>query len=117
MSSGAAEVYVAGNASVEFVHLSYVAEEMGIPFPDTINLQMDNAAAKCFADNTCFKSKLKHIDCRQQWVKTLRNKDILRAIHVPTEWNLADIFTKILSVAVFTKLRDQMMHKLPSQFL
>ena len=112
-SSSSAEVYAADNASQEFVHLSYVAEEVRIPFPKVIYLQMDNTAAKCFADNSCFKSKLKHIDCRQGWVKTLRDKDILQAVHVHTDDNFADIFTKILSVAVFKRLRDRMLFPLP----
>ena len=65
-SSGAAEVYCAGNATQDILHLSYVAEEMNIPFPRPFVLQMDNTAAECFANNTCFKSKLKHIDNRQE---------------------------------------------------
>ena len=116
-SVGAAEIYAASNASIDMVHLSYVAEEMGIDFPETIRLQMDNSAAKCFADNSCTKSKLKHIDCRQQWVKVLRDKEILTAEHVPTDHNLADMFTKILDKATFLRLRSMMMHPLPSELL
>ena len=110
MSSGAAEVYCAGNATMDFLHLSYVAEEMNIPFPRPFVLQMDNEAAKCFANNSCFKSKLKHIDQRQHWVKILRDKDICVPVHVPTADNLADIFTKILPVSTFETLRDKLMH-------
>ena len=110
MSFGAAEVYCAGNATMDFLHLSYVADEMNIPFPRPFVLQMDNEAAKCFANNSCFKSKLKHIDQRQQWVKILRDKDICIPDHVPTADNLADIFTKILPVSTFETLRDKLMH-------
>ena len=55
--------------------------------------------------------RLKHIDCRQNWVKTLRDRSILTPVHVDTKDNLADIFTKILDVTTFTRLRDRMMMK------
>ena len=58
-------------------------------------LRMDNAAAEVFTNNTASKTRLKHIDCRQEWVKMLRNKSLVKPLHVPSEDNLADIFTKI----------------------
>ena len=82
---------------------------MGIPFPKPVELQMDNSTAIAFTNNTCAKSKLKHIDCRQHWVQMLRNKSILEAVHIPSAENLADIFTKILPVRTFKNLRDAFM--------
>ena len=109
ISSGAAEVYAASNAIFEFLHLSYTADEMGIPFPKPIKMQVDNKTTIAFADNTAFKTKLKHIDVRQKWVKTLRNKDILVTQHVSSQDSLADIFTKILDADTFGRLRDRIM--------
>jgi hypothetical protein len=74
---------------------------------------MDNAAAQAFAENTTFKSKLKHNDCRQEWVQTLRNKKIVTPVHCPSKDNLADLFTKILPAYDFIRLRDQMMVTVP----
>ena len=63
MSSGAAEVYAAANATCEFLHLSYIVDEMGnVPYPKPMILDMDNTTAECFVNNSSFKSKLKHID-------------------------------------------------------
>ena len=76
---------------------------------------MDNTAAKAFAENTVIRSKLKHIDCRQEWVKVVRDKNIMTPKYVPTDDNLADLFTKILGLAVFKKHRDNIMVKLDSQ--
>ena len=70
-SSGAAEVYAAGNCTYNFLHLAHVASEMALDFPRPFKIQMDNAAAKYFAKSTAFRTKLKHIDCRQEWVKVL----------------------------------------------
>jgi hypothetical protein len=111
ISSGAAEVYAAGNATFEFLHLSYTADEMGIPFPKPFTMQVDNKAAIAFSDNSAFKSKLKHIDVRQEWVQTLRNKSIVTTKYVRSEDNLADLFTKILTADIFEKLRNRMMFK------
>ena len=111
ISSGAAEVYAAANATFEFLHLSYTADEMGIPFPKPMTMQIDNKAALAFSDNTAFKSKLKHIDVRQEWVRTLRNKSIVETVHVPSVDNLADLFTKILPQPDFERMRNRIMMK------
>ena len=96
-SSGAAEVYAAGNATQDFLHLSHVMEECGLDFPEPYYLQIDNTSALAFAKNTASRSKLKHIDARQEWVHTLRDSGICTPVHCPTDLNLADLFTKILS--------------------
>ena len=109
-SSGAAEVVGAGNATQDFLHLSYIARDMGIPFPKPFKLQIDNDAARIFAEGSCFRSKMKHIDCAQEWVRVLRDKDICTPVAVASKDNLADIFTKILSVATFKRLRAEIMY-------
>ena len=109
MSSGAAEIYAAGNATLDILGQSYVIEEMGIPFPYPFTLQMDNSAAKIFCEGSAQKTKLKHIDCRQEWVQTLRDKSIMVPAYVPSEENVADILTKMLGPQVFTTLRDMFM--------
>ena len=110
-SSGAAESIGAGNAAQDILHLSYICREMGIPFPKPFILQMDNEAARIFAEGTCKKSKMKHIDCAQEWVLILRDRDILIPVHVDSKENLADIFMKILDVPTFTYLRSRLMYE------
>ena len=78
-------------------------------FQNPIQLQIYNLIAKGFTNDTTYKSKLKHIDVRQEWVKTLRDKNILCPVHVDTHDNLADLFTKILPKGDFQRLRDSMM--------
>ena len=109
MSSGAAEVYAAGNATQDFLHLSYVAEELGIGFELPFNLQIDNTAAEAFANDTVIKTKLKHIDCRQDWVRILRDRTICTPTHVDTKLNVADLFTKILPADDFERLTRMIM--------
>ena len=89
------------------------ADEMGLDFPKPFYLQIDNTAAIAFAKKTAFKTKLKHIDVRQEWVRTLRDKNVMLPVHVPSEFNLADLLTKILSAFVFQRLRDRIMFRKP----
>ena len=115
LSSGAAETYGAGNATYDCLHLSYASEEMGIKCDTPFNLLMDNTAAEVFAKNSAFKSRLKHIDARQRWVKVLRDRNIIIPVHIDTEINLADIFTKILSKGEFKRLRTLYMVRMPDR--
>ena len=71
---------------------------------------MDNEAARIFAEDSCFKSNMKHIDCRQEWVKILRDRNICLPVHVDSKGNLADIFTKILGPQEFRRLRSYIMY-------
>jgi len=109
ISSGAAEVYCAANATMDILHLSYVVDEMGMKLPLPIRLQIDNAAAQAFAGSTVKRTKMKHIDCRQHWVRTLRDKSICLPVHVDTKENLADFFTKPLDKSTFWYLMAKIM--------
>ena len=92
------------------MHLSYIVEEMGnVPFPKPMILDMDNTTAECFVNNSCFKSKLKHIDVRQHWVRVIRDKNIIIPRHINTKDNLADIFTKVLDKDTFFTLSRQIL--------
>ena len=109
ISSVAAEIYAAANATYNILALSYSTDEMGISFLAPVDLQMDNPIAEVFVNDTAHKTKLKHIDVRQKWVQTLRDKNILRPMHVNTKDNAADLFTKILGKQDFTRLRSTIM--------
>ena len=115
VSVAAGEIYAAGNAACEILQLSHVADEFGVPFPKPAILHMDNAAAEAFSftSNTIIRTKLKHIDVRQDWVRTLRDHNLLIPTQVPSADNLANFFTKTLPEPTFVRLRDQTMKTLP----
>ena len=78
-------------------------------FPKPFILQVDNAACESFAKADARRSKLKHIDCRQEWIKILRDKNIMLPKHVDTKLNVADIFTKISDKKTFEGLVNMIM--------
>ena len=110
VSSAACEIYGAAQATFSILYLSYCADEMGIAFQRPSVLEMDNAAAEVFTNNTALNSKLRHIDQRQHWVQVLRDRNLIKAIHVDTKVNLADIFTKSIEGPTFRTLRDMFLH-------
>jgi hypothetical protein len=109
MSSAAVEIFSVGNACLDIMAVSYVVEEMGMTFPIPFTLEMDNDAARIFCLGSAHKTKLKHIDCRQEWVKCLRDRKIMTPVHVDSKDNDADLFTKILSREPFEMVRNRIM--------
>jgi hypothetical protein len=112
VSSAAAEIYAAGNATMDSLALSYVCSEAGIAFPERFTLQIDNAAAQSFASQTSYagKSRLRHIDARQEWLQALRDSNLVKTVHVDTSENIYDMFTKALPLVTFLGFRKQLMH-------
>ena len=52
---------------------------------------------------------MRHIDVRQQWVKSLRDSTQIVGVKIQTDLNLADIGTKLLGTNTFTSLRDRLL--------
>jgi hypothetical protein len=106
VSSAASEIYAASVALSEFLHLSYVSDEMGWSMDLPLEIQVDNAAAIAFGGGSTRRSKLRHIDVRQQWVTQLRNAEVCRLVKVDTKANLADPFTKLFTGDEHARLRE-----------
>ena len=72
-------------------------------------IQDDNNSAILFSDHPTDHARTKHIKRRYHFVrKAVANKKV-ELVKVDTEDNLADLFTKPLSVNRFRMLRDRMM--------
>ena len=106
VSSAVSEIYAASVALSEFLHLSYVSDEMEWSIDLPLEIRVDNAAAIAFGGGNTRRSKLHHIDVRQQWVAQLRNADVCRLAKVDTKANLADPFTKMFTGDENARLRE-----------
>lgn len=110
LSSTEAEIYAASTAVQEFIHLGYVASELGFSdFPSPFTLFIDNAAAEIFMNNTAPITRMKHIDVRAHWVKEMRDQQRVTPCHIASADNLADLFTKIHPKTVFARLAGLIM--------
>ena len=110
LSVGEGETYAATAGIMEFMSVSYISSEAHLEdFPQPMIINMDSTVAESFMKNSCLKTKMKHIDVRQTWVRTIRDASIAVPCHIKSEDNLADIFTKILLKIAFVRIRDKLM--------
>ena len=59
-------------------------------------------------EDSCNKSRMKHIDLRQSWVATVRDSSQVIGIKVPTNLNDADLGTKLMAPHHFEPIRDRL---------
>ena len=116
VSSAAAEIYAASMMLSHMMYLLYVNEELGIPYALPIEIAVDNTTTIAFASGMVKKSKMRHIDARQDWVQALRDGNLVKLVKVNTKDNLADLGTKLLDPETFERLRNGMMvcHPIPA---
>ena len=93
--------------------MSYIVEEMGESMELPLQLLVDNTTAIAFSKGNVRRSKLKHIDVRQQWCEWLHDRTLVNLCHVDTKLNRADFFTKLLDVDTSVRLRSMMMTDRP----
>ncbi len=105
LSSGQAETMALSTALRRAMHVKYIGEELGIPMPRVITVYVDATVAISFAADVGNPTGMKFIDLRDDWVLDLRNKDVMRAVKVPTLLNPADFGTKILEPGEFKRQR------------
>jgi hypothetical protein len=68
-----------------------------------VPLQCDSTSSISVAKNLVLHSKTKHIEVRYHFLRDNIEKEKISLIHVPTHDQLADIFTKPLDEATFTR--------------
>ena len=74
---------------------------------DKLTVYCDNTSAIKISKNPVQHSKTKHIKIRYHYVRELVEQELVELVYVPTEGQLADIFTKVLDSTRFEKLRVQ----------
>ena len=107
-SSAAAETMAASETLVRALHISYIAEELGIPVEHPLEIQIDANAALGFLNNTGGPSKMKHLDIRKDWIQQIRDRDLVKFVKVPTKDNKADFMTKLQNRVEFNRLYKQL---------
>lgn len=93
--------------------MSTVFRELGIPLPDTPELFCDNLSAVYLTANPAFHARTKHFDIDYHFVRERVALKALVVKHIPGTEQIADIFTKSLPYAAFTRLRVKLGVTLP----
>ena len=74
----------------------------------TVTMYVDNQGAISLAKNPVHHQRTKHIDIRYHFIRLEIQNDVVKLEYVPTEDNIADVFTKPVSkmrLDKFTPLR------------
>lgn len=101
LSTAEAEYIAAAHCAAEVLYLQGLAADFNNYKIDT-QLLVDNQSAISMIKNYENSRRSKHIDIKAHFIKDIVNKGMLQVSYVPSESNVADIFTKSLSKPKFT---------------
>ena len=106
-----AEIYALSETVRAARLVQWRCAEMNMNVSSPLVVQVDNEQARVFADGNCLQSQLRGvIDMRAEWVKELRDKQLVKVVHINTEKNKADLLTKCLPNYKFQKQLKAISH-------
>ena len=70
---------------------------LGFDFANPVTLYCDNQSALALAKNPVQHQRSKHIDVKYHFIRGEVQKGVVHLVYVPSERNLADIFTKAMT--------------------
>jgi hypothetical protein len=97
-SSTESEYKALANATAEVMWIQTLLKELKVASPPVARLCCDNMGAKYLASNHVFHARTKHIEVDFHFVRERVNNKFLQIDFVPSEDQVADGFTKALSV-------------------
>lgn len=96
------------SATAELTWLSYLLRDVGFSLPEPPQLFCDNISALYLTVNPVFHSRTKHIQLDYHFVREKFAQGTLITRYVPSANQVADMFTKPLSRALFFPLRSKL---------
>jgi hypothetical protein len=107
LSTAEAEYIAAGSCCAQLLWMKQTLKDYGIN-KKKVPLFCDNESAIKISHNPVQHSKTKHIEIRHHFLRDHVLKEDIDIIHINTEDQLADIFTKPLDEKRFCKLRCEL---------
>jgi hypothetical protein len=105
LSSVEAEYHATAQASKKAMWLRQILSKFGFEQQHLKTLWYDNESAIQLCKDPVQHQYSKHIELHMHFIRNLINDHVLEVLYCPTEDQVADIFTKTLTEAKFTKLR------------
>ncbi len=103
LSTAEAEYIASGSCCAQILWIRQQLRDYQISCSSTI-LRCDNTSAIEITKNPIHHSRTKHIDLRYHFIRDQVNQKVITLEYVPTENQLADLFTKPLSTERFNML-------------
>ena len=91
---------------LHFINLFREIDVLKLEVPVVIHV--DNTGAIDIATTLSCNKRTKHIDVRHHFIRDNYEQGIIAPMHIPTDNNIADIFTKPLGEALFLKHRAKL---------
>jgi hypothetical protein len=101
LSTAEAEYVAATEAAKELTWLRNLLTELGLNQPNPSVLHEDNQACIRMASNPVISSRNRHFGIKMHWIRDQVAAGIISLVYVPTDKQLADIFTKVLNKTLF----------------
>ena len=108
LSSTESEYTTASATGCEIVWMREFLDEIGYDISTPSTLFVDNNSAILVAKNPEHQSTMKHVNRSYHWIREKVAEGEIKVIHIPGSDNPADIFTKPLGHAKFTKFREML---------
>ena len=95
----------ASEAFREVLWMRQLLQELNVLSKSTaVIVRMDSTSAMALIRNPVAHQRTKHIDIKYHFIRNLVDSGVVDIMYVPTEDNVADLFTKAVSVPIFLKL-------------
>ncbi|PKU59636.1 Retrovirus-related Pol polyprotein from transposon TNT 1-94 [Dendrobium catenatum] len=107
-SSTEAEYRSLSAATSEVIWLRRLATELHLPQPEPTTIHCDNTSAIAIAKNPVFHARTKHIEIDYHFIRQQISAGDIKLVHISSQDQIADIFTKSFTIARFQDLRDKL---------
>jgi hypothetical protein len=115
LSSAEAELNAIVDATKEVMWLVQLLTEMHVNVTTPVILHVDNQSAMKMSTHTAEYDRSKHIQIRSSFVRENINSNTIKLEWIPTQLQLADIFTKSLTGSVFINQRDRLVYMINNE--
>lgn len=107
-SSAESEYRAVANCATDLIWLMSLCRELGVSVTIPSQLWTDNQSAMALASNPVFHARTKHIEVDVHFICEKVQAKIIDVGYVPTQDQVADIFTKALPESRFLLLRQRL---------
>jgi len=107
LSSCEAEYIAAASAATQALWLSRLLGELLGSKVDVVELKVDSKSTLALAKNPVFHGRSKHIRIKYHFIRDCLEDGSIKADHIPTTDQLADILTKSLGRSRFLEMRKR----------
>lgn len=110
MSSTEAELVALADCAIELLFVRALLQDLGLEFAEPIEVCTDNKGAFDLCHRYTSAQNSRHIDRKMFKMRELRGSGDVTVRHIPTDFNPADLFTKVLPRVKFEKFRREVLN-------